>query len=96
MTTWDIVAFVGMGLISIILALVEMNRQRMVRDIDKLEDDIKELREKDEKFVAQISERIHRSEWDRFIEKQDRTVEGIFKMLAEIKDLIHTKQDKAA
>ncbi len=96
MTTWDVVGFIGMGLISIITGLVEMNRRRMEKDIEKLEDEIKELREKDEKFVAQISERIHRSEWDRFIEKQDRTVEGIFKMLAEIKDLIHTKQDKAA
>ncbi len=96
MTNWDIVAFIGMTLITIITGLVEMSRRRMEKDIEKLEDDIKDLRDKDEKFVAQISERIHRSEWDRFIEKQDRTVEGIFKMLAEIKDLIHTKQDKNA
>lgn len=95
MTIWDIVAFVGMGLISIILALVEMNRQRMVRDIDKLEADIEELRKKDEHFVVQISERIHRDEWTRFQERQDSVVREIFKALSEIRDLLHTKQDRS-
>ena len=94
MTTWDVVGFIGMGLISIIMALIGFIiaglKERLNAQTSKSDDLEKQLTH----LKIDLTDRLHRDEWERYKESQDDRFERIFDKLEEIKDMIHTKQDK--
>ncbi|MDE2097813.1 MAG: hypothetical protein KGL39_11240 [Patescibacteria group bacterium] len=94
MTTWDTVAFIGMGAISIIMALLSMIISGLKDRLKESEQRLEDTQKCATNLSIKMAEYIHRSEWNSFQESQGLIVKDIFKAIGEIKDMLHTKQDK--
>ena len=94
MTLWDILGFIVTTMMSIILALIGFI-------VSGLKDRLKELQLEHQtterevlKVKIDISERLHRDEWERYKASQEQKFEAMIDKLSDIREMLSKMQGK--